>query len=280
MHDDEAAGAMEMLRTADPASRDSGGGGGGGGDDDAGGGGSGGGAGGGSLLCRLLRACAPRLCCVCCRASPWTALDTFESDADGPPRARRRSSRWKSPGSSQFERYSNRAPNKYEHALVAEDGDDDAAAAAAAAGGVANPLHSPRAARLHASLDTVALGRVRDDGSRRLCLRRKVDVFVYAATNEDKRGIESDAVRENRDHLRLLRKVAGDDWASLDARSIDTILGGDEPADTGPPKRAFRWNNARPPTPTRPKTAAETAAPPPLPAPPRAPDAAPPADLI
>ena len=87
-----------------------------------------------------------------------------------------------------------------------------------------------------------------DDGSRRLCLNGTADVFVYEA-DEDKKGIASDGVKENRDDLRLLRKVAGKDWASLDAATIDAILKREkppEPDDGGPPKRAFRWNAGPP----------------------------------
>lgn len=199
-------------------------------------------------LCRAALACVPSVLLLplrCCRAGAWTALGQGDDldDAGAPKKKKKRSSRWKD-GASQFEPYARRAPDRYAHDLARDDDLD---------GAVGNPLRSRAAAPASPPAGSPrgagrAIGRARDDGSRRLCLNGTADVFVYEA-DEDKKGIASDGVKENRDDLRLLRKVAGKDWASLDAATIDAILKREkppEPDDGGPPKRAFRWNAGPP----------------------------------
>ena len=207
-------------------------------------------------LCGLLRACVPGGCFLlslaCCRSSSWTRLKQGDDGSEAPARKKKRSSRWKD-GSSQFEEYARRAPRRYEHDLMTDDGVDGS--------GVENPLVSRAAAAAAAAPDSPpkaggrAIGRALDDGTRRLTLNGKVDVFVYEAPDEDKKGIASEGVKGNRDDLRLLRKVAGKDWHSLDAETIESILAKARPPEaaapdgagaSGTPTRAFRWNTGPP----------------------------------
>lgn len=230
--------------------------------------------------------CAARACQYltrCCRrrrSQRWSPLGQVDFDPAAAALARpkkKRSHRWKAPGASQFAKYAAKTPRREAYAHRSES--DERA--------VANPLRpenraigrverpSGRCYGLREQRDrqraasskivekrssslgarTIRLSRARipqvqDDGTRRLQLSPVMEVFVYDLGDDDARkGAEGVSVRENRERLRVLRAVAGDDWQDLDTAAVDRILGDGAPRACAPPlanrKPAFRMNKPR-----------------------------------
>ena len=164
-------------------------------------------------LCGLLRACVPGGCFLlslaCCRSSSWMRLKQGDDGSEAPARKKKRSSRWKD-GSSQFEEYARRAPRRYEHDLMTDDGVDGS--------GVENPLVSRAAAAAAAAPASPpkaggrAIGRALDDGTRRLtsgqekgdstslqrgCFRRNARVQSIHASSSPREMIARPKISQN-----------------------------------------------------------------------------------
>ena len=176
---------------------------------------------------RLEKVCCVRLCCL------WPFLERFQNGWEAVPledldeelelrpartRARRRSSRWRDENESQFAVYGQKAPAKYEH--LCSGGDR-------------------------------SIGRHRDDNDRKLDLNLIVEVFVYEADDDPPAGITRRQLDNNRSQLKLLRKVAGQNWFFLDERDVDHILLNSRIKQaqdkqqlnaTRPNSRPYRWN--------------------------------------